>query len=150
MKPVNLFATSGDFGIGNPVRSLQYRRMKVATIIARVLLGLIFVVFGSNAFLHFIPMPPPPQNLAGDFLKVFFASGYVYVIGAMQLAGGLFLLIGRFVPLGLTILAAVIFNILVFHTLMAPEGFAPALVVTVLELFLLWRYRDAFALLLRA
>jgi uncharacterized membrane protein YphA (DoxX/SURF4 family) len=150
MKPVNLFATSGDFGIGNPVRSLQYRRMKVATIIARVLLGLIFVVFGSNAFLHFIPMPPPPQNLAGDFLKVFFASGYVYVIGATQLAGGLFLLIGRFVPLGLTILAAVIFNILVFHTLMAPEGFAPALVVTVLELFLLWRYRDAFAGLLRA
>ena len=68
----------------------------------------------------------------------------------MQLAGGLFLLIGRFVPLGLTILAAVIFNILVFHTLMAPEGFAPALVVTVLELFLLWRYRDAFAGLLRA
>jgi uncharacterized membrane protein YphA (DoxX/SURF4 family) len=150
MKPVNLFATSGDFGIGNPVRSLQYRRMKVATIIARVLLGLIFVVFGSNAFLHFIPMPPPPQNLAGDFLKVFFASGYVYVIGATQLAGGVFLLIGRFVPLGLTILAAVIFNILVFHTLMAPEGFAPALVVTVLELFLLWRYRDAFAGLLRA
>ena len=123
--------------------------MKVVTIIARVLLGLIFVVFGSNAFLHFIPMPPLPQNLAGDFLKVFFASGYVYVIGAMQLVGGLFLLVGLFVPLGLTILAAVIFNILVFHTLMAPEGFPLALVVTVLELFLLWRYRDAFAGLLR-
>src|SRR5882762_10305837 len=111
--------------------------MKIATVIARVLLGLIFVVFGSNAFLHFIPMPPLPQNLAGDFLKVFFASGYVY-------------LIGRFVPLGLTILAAIIFNILVFHILMAHEGFPPALVVTVLELFLLWRYRDAFAGLLRA
>ena len=123
--------------------------MKVATIIARVLLGLVFVVFDSNAFLHFIPTPPLPQNLAGDFLKVFFASGYVYVIGAMQLVGGLFLLVGFFVPLGLTILAAIIFNILVFHTLMAPEGFPPALVVTVLELFLLWRYRDAFAGLLR-
>ena len=150
MKPVNLCATQTDFGIGIPVRSLQHRRMKVVTIIARVLLGLIFVVFGSNAFLHFIPMPPLPQNLAGDFLKVFFASGYVYIIGAMQVIGGLFLLIGCFVPLGLTILAAVIFNILVFHTLMAPEGFAPALVVTVLELFLLWRYRDAFAGLLLA
>jgi len=124
--------------------------MKIATVIARVLLGLIFVVFGSNAFLHFIPMPPLPQNLAGDFLIVFFASGYVYVIGAMQVIGGLFLLIGRFVPLGLTILAAVIFNILVFHILMTHEGFPPALVVTVLELFLLWRYRDAFAGLLRA
>jgi len=119
--------------------------MKVVTIIARVLLGLIFVVFGSNAFLHFLPMPPLSQGLAGDFLRVFFASGYVYVIGAMQIVSGLLLLIGSFVPLGLTILAAIIFNILVFHALMAPEGFAPAIVVTALEVFLLWRYRAAFA-----
>jgi len=118
--------------------------MKIATIVARVLLGLIFVVFGSNAFLRFLPMPPPPPNLAGDFMKVFFASGYVYVIGAMQVLGGLLLLVGRFVPIGLTILAAIIFNIWVFHLLMAPEGFPPALIVTVLELFLLWRYRGAF------
>jgi putative oxidoreductase len=123
--------------------------MKILTIIARILLGLGFVVFGSNAFLRFLPMPPPPPNLAGDFIKVFFASGYVYVIGAMQLVAGLLLLIGRFVPLGLTILAGIIFNILVFHALMAPEGFGPAIVVTVLELFLIWRYREAFASLLR-
>jgi putative oxidoreductase len=123
--------------------------MKIATIIARVLLGLIFVVFGSNAFLHFIPMPALPQGLVGDFLRVFFASGYVYVIGAMQFIGGLLLLIGRFVPFGLTILGAIIFNILVFHALMAPEGFPPALVVTALELFLLWQYRAAFTALLR-
>jgi putative oxidoreductase len=124
--------------------------MKFLTIIARVLLGLVFVVFGSNAFLHFLPMPPLPQGLAGEYLHAFFASGYVYVIGGMQLVGGLLLLIGRFVPLGLTILAAIIFNIWVFHILMAPEGFPPALVVTLLELFLLWRYRDSFAGLLRA
>jgi len=123
--------------------------MKIATIIARILLGLIFVVFGSNAFLHFIPMPPLPQNLAGDYLRVFFASGYIYIIGGLQVIGGLLLLIGRFVPLGLTILGAIIVNILLFHILMAPEGFPPAIVVTVLELFLLWRYRDAFAGLLR-
>ena len=119
--------------------------MKVATIIARVLLGLIFVVFGSNAFLHFIPMPPLPQNLAGDYSRVFLASGYVYVIGALQVIGGLLLLIGRFVPLGLTILGAIIVNILIFHCLMAPEGIGPGIVVTVLELFLVWRYRAAFA-----
>jgi putative oxidoreductase len=123
--------------------------MKVATIIARVLLGLIFIVFGSNAFLHFIPTPPLPQNLAGDYVRVFLASGYVYVVGGLQLIGGLLLLLGRFVPLGLTILGAIIVNILVFHILMAPEGFPPAIVVTVLELFLLWRYRDAFAGLVR-
>jgi len=123
--------------------------MKVATIAARALLGLIFVVFGSNAFLHFIPMPPLPQNLAGDYVRVFLASGYVYVIGGLQLIAGLLLLLGRFVPLGLTILGAIIVNILVFHILMAPEGFPPAIVVTVLELFLLWCYRDAFAGLFR-
>jgi len=61
----------------------------------------------------------------------------------------LLLLIGRFVPLGLTILAAIVFNIWAFHILMAPEGFPPALVVTVLELFLLWQYRSAFAPLLK-
>jgi uncharacterized membrane protein YphA (DoxX/SURF4 family) len=123
--------------------------MKIVTIIARVLLGLIFVVFGSNAFLHFLPMPPIPQGLVGLYLRAFFESGYVYVIGALQVFGGLLLLIGLFVPLGLTILGAIIFNILIFHALMAPEGFPPALVVTALELFLLWRYREAFAGLLR-
>ena len=123
--------------------------MKIATIIARVLLGLIFVVFGSNAFLLFIPMPPLPQRVTGEYLHAFFASGYVYVIGGLQFIAGLLLLIGRFVPLGLTILGAIIVNIWCFHILMAPEGVPPAIVVTVLELFLLWRYRDAFAGILR-
>jgi uncharacterized membrane protein YphA (DoxX/SURF4 family) len=123
--------------------------MKIATTIARVLLGLIFVVFGLNAFLHFLPMPPLPQNLAGEYLHVFFASGYVYIIGGLQVIGGLLLLIGRFIPLGLTILGPIIINILIFHALMAPEGFGPAILVTVLELFLVWRYRSAFASLLK-
>ena len=123
--------------------------MKILTIIARVLLGLIFVVFGSNAFLHFLPMPPLPQGPAGEYLHAFFVSGYVYFIGGLQVLGGLLLLIGRFVPLGLTILGAIIVNILIFHTLMSPEGFPPALVVTALELFLVWRYREAFAGLVR-
>jgi putative oxidoreductase len=124
--------------------------MKIATIIARVLLGLIFVVFGSNAFLHFIPMPPPPPGLAGEYLHSFVASGYVYAIGGLQVIGGLLLLIGRFVPLGLTILGAIIVNIWLFHGLMAPQGFGPAILVSILELFLVWRYRDAFAGILRA
>ena len=123
--------------------------MKILTIIARVLLGLIFVFFGSNGLLHFLPMPPLPQGVAGEYLHSFFASGYVYVISSFQLVGGLLLLIGRFVPLGLTILGAVIVNIWAFHLLMAPEGLPPAVVVTVLELFLVWSYRDRFAGILR-
>ena len=123
--------------------------MKILTIIVRFLLGLIFVFFGSNAFLHFLPMPPLPQGVTGEYLHAFFASGYVYVIGGFQVIGGLLLLIGRFVPLGLTILAAIIVNIWAFHLLMAPEGLPPAVVVTILELFLVWSYRDRFAGILR-
>src|SRR5437762_13269791 len=94
--------------------------MKIATIIARILLGLIFVVFGSNAFLHFIPMGPRPPGLAGEYFHAFAASGQVYVIGALQVIAGVLLLIGRFVPLGLTILGAIIVNIWLFHTFLAP------------------------------
>jgi putative oxidoreductase len=118
--------------------------MKILTIIARILLGLIFLVFGSNVFLNFIPMPAPPPGLAGDYTKAFLASGYAHFIGGLQVIAGLFLLIGRFVPLGLTILGGIIVNILAFHLLMLPEGLPPAIVVTILELFLVWRYRDAF------
>lgn len=123
--------------------------MKIATIVARVLLGLIFVFFGSNAFLRFLPMPPLPQGVTGEYLHAFFASGYVYVIGGVQVLAGLLLLVGRFVPLGLTLLGAIIFNIWAFHLLMAPEGLPPAIVVTILELFLVWRYRDAFVSIVR-
>jgi putative oxidoreductase len=123
--------------------------MKILTIIARVLLGLIFVFFGSNGLLHFLPMPPLPQGVTGEFLHSFFASGYVYVISAFQLIAGLLLLIGKFVPLGLTILAAIIINIWTFHLLMAPAGLPPAVVVTILELFLVWSYRDRLAGILR-
>ena len=123
--------------------------MKILTIIVRVFLGLIFVFFGSNGLLHFLPMPPLPQGVTGEFLHSFFASGYVYVISAFQLIAGLLLLIGKFVPLGLTILAAIIVNIWAFHLLMAPEGLPPAVVVTIFELFLVWSYRDRFAGILR-
>jgi putative oxidoreductase len=123
--------------------------MKMATIIVRILLGLAFAFFGSNFFFHFIPTPPPPPGLVGDYIKVFVASGYADVIGAMQLLCGLLLLIGRFVPLALTILGGVIFNILAFHILMDPRGIGPGIVVTLLWLFLIWNYRAAFAGILR-
>ena len=119
--------------------------MKLATIIARVLLGLVFVVFGSNIFLHFIPMPPLPQTLAGDFSKALMQSHYMYVVGLLQVIGGLLLLIGRYLPLGLTLLGPVIVNILCFHMFLDPSGLPIALVVAALALFLLWRHRSNFA-----
>ncbi len=117
--------------------------MKILTIIARSLLGLIFVVFGSNAFLHFIPMPPP-QGLAGDFMKALFASHYFYVVAVLQIAGGALCLLGRFVPLGLTLLGPVIVNILLFHIFLEPAGLPLAVVASALALFLVWANRQAF------
>ena len=118
--------------------------MKILIIIARTLLGLVFVVFGLNAFLQFIPMQPP-QGLAGDFTKALFVSHYFYVVAVLQIAGGALLLIGRFVPLGLTLLGPVIVNILLFHIFLEPAGLLMAVVVSALALFLLWAYRRAFA-----
>jgi uncharacterized membrane protein YphA (DoxX/SURF4 family) len=119
--------------------------MKIATIIARSLLGLIFVVFGSNVFLHFIPMPPPPEGPARDFTTALFVSHFLYFVGALQIVGGLLLFTGRWTPLGLTLVGPVIVNILLFHALMAPAGLPLAIVVSVLALFLLWSYRRNFA-----
>lgn len=118
--------------------------MRIATIIARVLLGLMFVVFGSNIFFHFIPMPEQKPSLATDFSKALMQSHYVYVVGFLQVAGGLLLLIGRYVPLGLMLLGPVIVNILLFHIFLEPTGLPMALVVSALALFLLWRHRANF------
>ena len=123
--------------------------MKTLTIIVRSLLGLTFVVFGLNAFLHFIPLPPP-QGLAGDFMKALFVSHYYYVVAILQIAGGAICLLGRFVPLGLTLLCPVIVNILLFHIFLEPSGLPLAVVVSVLALFLLWAYRQSFGGLFKA
>jgi hypothetical protein len=123
--------------------------MKAATIIASVLLGLVFTVFGSNAFLHFIKMPPM-SGPSGDFITAMYTTGYLYVVGGCQVLGGLILLIGRYIPLGLMLLGPVIVNILCFHIFMNHEGWQLACVVAALALFLLWRNRAAFAGLLKA
>src|SRR5947207_4441387 len=105
--------------------------MKYAILIARVLLGIVIVVFGSNAFLHFIPTPPL-QGQAGAFLGALINSGYIYVIAILQVAGGLCLLVGRFIPLGLTLLGPVIVNIVLYHTFLDRTGIPIALIISFL------------------
>jgi len=120
------------------------QQMKILTIILRTLLGLMFVVFGSNAFLHFIPMQPM-SGPAGDFIMAMAKTGYLYAIGACQVIGGALLLSGSYVPLGLTILGPIVVNIVLFHLFLEPSGLGVAAVVAAIWLFLLWRYRSAFA-----
>ena len=123
--------------------------MKITTLLVRLLFGLTFVVFGLNAFLHFIPMPELPRNAMGDFLNALFRSGYIDAIGFCQVLGGLLLLLGRFVPLGLTILGPIIVNILLFHLFLDRSGLIVAFVVLALWLFLVARWWGAFAGLFR-
>jgi uncharacterized membrane protein YphA (DoxX/SURF4 family) len=118
--------------------------MKIATIIARLLLGLVFVVFGANKFLHFLPNPPM-QGAGAQFMGAMFETHYLYVVATCEVIGGSLLLLGRFVPLGLTLLGPVIVNILAFHVFMDNSGLPVALVVSALALFLLWRHRQSFA-----
>jgi uncharacterized membrane protein YphA (DoxX/SURF4 family) len=119
--------------------------MKITTIIARSLLGLLFVVMGLNIFLNFIPMPPPPEGPARNFMMALFVSHYFWIVGALEVAGGALLLTGRYLPLGLTLLGPVIVNIPCFHVFMLPQGLPLAIVVAALALFLLWRHREHFA-----
>jgi putative oxidoreductase len=118
--------------------------MKITALIARILLGIVFVVFGLNGFLHFI-LAPMPTGLAGQFVTVLFASHYTWVIFGVQLLGGVLLLVGRYVVLALVLLGAVIVNILTFHILMAPAGLPLALVVTVLWAILAVRNKQHLA-----
>ena len=119
--------------------------MKIATIIVRNLLGIIFVVFGLNLCFHFIPIPSSPEGPARDFKTALAVSNYFYVVGALEFVGGLLLLAGRFVPLGLTLLGPVIVNILCVHVFLDRSGLPIAIGVSTLALFLLWRCRENFA-----
>jgi len=119
--------------------------MRVVVIIARVLLGLVFFVFGLNGFLQFMPNPPPPPA-AGAFFGALLATHYMFfLIFGTQVLGGALLLIGVAVPFALTILAPVIVNIVFFHVFLSPALLPMALVVAAFELFLVWYYRAAFA-----
>ena len=117
--------------------------MKTASTVARYLAGVIFLVFGLNGFLHFIPLPPP-SGVAGQFMGALFVSHYLTLIFALQVIGAVLLLANRYVPLALAILAPVIVNILSFHALMAPSGLPLALFVTVLWALIFVHVRSAF------
>ena len=118
--------------------------MRIASVIARYLAGLIFFVMGLNGFLHFIPLPPP-EGIAGQFMGALYVSHYLWVIFAFQVVGGLLLLVNRYVPLAVALLAPVLVNILTFHVLMAPAGLPMALFVAILWAAVFIQVRPAFS-----
>jgi uncharacterized membrane protein YphA (DoxX/SURF4 family) len=113
--------------------------------VARILMGLMFLVFGLNGFLHFIPMPKTMPEGVTAFFGGLMATGYMFplIFGTQALVGAL-LLANRFVPLALALIAPVIVNIVAFHAFLQPSGAVMAGVVLVLELYLAWAYRKAY------
>lgn len=123
--------------------SIKYVIMKITSMIARFLLGLIFLIFGLNGFFHFLSMPAP-TGVAGQFMGALFVSHLLIVIFVIQLIGAVLLLLNRYVPLALTLLAPIIVNIFLFHLLMAPSGLPLVIIVTVLWVLVFLSVRSAF------
>ncbi len=120
--------------------------MKQATIIIRSLLGLIFVVFGANYFLKFLPMPEM-EGPPAEFMGAMAATGYLAVVKILEIIGGALTLSGRLTPVGLCILGPIVVNIALFNIFMEKQFNPVALAVGLFSLFLLYACRDRFGAL---
>ncbi len=113
--------------------------------IARVLMGLAFLVFGLNGFFHFLPQPKTMPEGSMAFAGALMKTRYMFpLIMGTQLLVGILLLLNRFVPLALALIAPVIVNIIAFHIFLDPSGIVPGAIISVLELYLAWAYRKSF------
>jgi putative oxidoreductase len=119
--------------------------MKIVTLVARLLLGLLFVVFGLNGFLNFMNMGPMPSGLAGQFIGALAQSHYFWVVAGLQVAGGALLLVNRFVPLALVLLGPVIVNIILYHVFLNPSGAGLAIVAVILWGIVFYSHRQYFS-----
>ena len=117
--------------------------MKNVGIIARYFLGLMFLVFGPNAFLYFLPIPLPTGQ-AWQFLVILTSTRFMFVIGSIMVVSGIMLLANRYVPLALTLLGPLIVNFLLFHILMDRSGMIPCILATILWILVAWQVRFAF------
>ncbi len=124
---------------------------RFVTPVARILMGLMFFVFGLNGFIHFMPTPPNLPEPVASFLGAMMKTGYMMpLISGTQVIVGALLLINRFVPLALALIAPEVVNIILFHIYLSPQGLGMAIFVVILELYLAWAYRKAFAPMLAA
>ncbi|MGA3033939.1 MAG: DoxX family membrane protein [Terracidiphilus sp.] len=123
--------------------------MKIVSLIARILLGAVFVFAGSNHLFNFFGNQPLPPGVAGQFVGAMIASGYLNFIGVCEILGGLLLLVNQFVPLGLTVLGPIVVNILVVNALIMPKALPAAFVLILLWILGAWPFRPAFFPLLR-
>jgi len=124
---------------------MSTKAKSITAISVRVILGLIYLVFGLNFFFQFLPAQPQPEGAAGAFVGGLFQSGYFFpLLKGIEVIAGALLLAGILVPLTLVVLAPISLNILLFHTVLAPDAAAMGIVILLLNLYLAWAYRDYY------
>jgi putative oxidoreductase len=123
--------------------------LKIVSLIARILLGALFVFAGSNHLFNFFGNQPLPPGPAGQLVGGILATGYIDFIGVMEVIGGLLLIVNQFVPLGLTILGPLVINILVINALIAPKAVPVAVVMVIFWVIGAWPFRPVFFPILR-
>jgi putative oxidoreductase len=117
----------------------------ISVVTTRILLGLIYFIFGLNFFLHFLPTPPPHGGVADAFTGGLFQSGYFFpLLKGLEVVLGAMLLIQYFVPLALVVLAPISINILLFHAFLSPENTIMGVVIVLANFYLAWAYRSYY------
>ena len=117
----------------------------ISVVSTRILLGLVYFVFGLNFFLHFLPTPPSNGGVADAFTGGLFQSGYFFpMLKGLEVVLGAMLLIGSFVPLALVVLMPISVNILLFHIFLAPDSSVMGIVIVLVQIFLAWAYRSYY------
>ena len=119
-------------------------KIRIPVVIAKVLLGTAFIVFGANGFLHFLPLPPPASASATQFLGLLESTGYLKVVKALEIVGGGLILGGRLAPLGLLILGPILVNIALYDVFMDPKGLPLVIVLGALALLIGYRHKEHF------
>ncbi len=125
-------------------------KARIVAAVVRVLLGLMFLVFGLNGFLNFMPPPKDPPTEIVEVMGAMMKAGYLTVVSGAEVIIATLLLTNRFVPLALAMLAPILVGIISFHVALAPATIGPGIVVSLMELYLAWAYRGAFRPMLRA
>jgi putative oxidoreductase len=124
--------------------------MKIAILVSRLLLGIVFFGFGLNGVLHLKAAPPMTPGDAASFITILMTHNYMNFVALLMVIAGLLLLVGRFVPLALVILGPILVNILLFHLLLLHEDAALPLALIAVEVFLIFAYRLSFRALFDA
>ncbi len=120
--------------------------MKTLTVISRLVLGIIYLVFGLDYFLHFIPYQPAHTGAAAALKNGLMEAGYIYpMMKTIQMVGGISLIVNRYTPFSAVVLFPISLNVFLFHTILAPSAWLMGVLLLLPNLFLGYAYRKYYS-----